>query len=97
MTNGTGKISEKSFWLNLADKSLRNTLMHLPKQRGSALVAVNEWLSYFNVRVNHLEILAGREAIIKVEPTSHVATESFRELKRRKCIFRDEKPVNIWP
>ncbi len=58
-------------------------------------MAINEWTSYFNVRINHLEISAGREAIVKIEPTSHVATSSFRKLavEDRKCLFSDENPV----
>ncbi len=42
-----------------------------PKRKGKALVAVNEWLSYYNVRINHLEVVAGKEAIIKIKPTRY--------------------------
>ncbi len=49
------------------------------------------------MRINHLEVFAGREAIIKIKPTSHVATESFRalSLEDRKCLFADEQNVSI--
>ena len=78
-------------------RSLRNHAINLPKKKATARVAINEYLNPFNVRINHLELVAGREAIIKIKPTRHVATEGFAELdvKHRKCLFPNENPVKF--
>ncbi len=70
-------------------------MLVLHKRKGSAKVAVNEWLSYFNVRINHVEIVAGQETIVTVQPTQHVATEAFRamDVDERGCRFPEENPV----
>ena len=59
---------------------MRNHVYMLPKRKASAFISINEWLSYFNVRTNHIEILAGQEIIIQLEPVQHVATDRFRKL-----------------
>ena len=73
-------------------RSLKSLAVGLPKDKGAAKVAINEWLSYFNVRLNHIEITGGQDVIIKLEPVKHVASEIFRELSldKRKCKFPDE-------
>ena len=73
------------------DRSLRNEVFKTPRRRGSGLVSVNEWLSYFNVRLHHVEILAGQDVTLQLEPVHHVATDNFRSLgrERRNCKFRE--------
>ena len=51
---GTGQIHEVTFWLNVADRSLRNYHVQLPTIRGSAIVAINKWLNYYSVRTKHV-------------------------------------------
>ena len=71
---------------------MRNSQPHFQARRGSALVAINEWLSYFNVRMNQIQVRAGTEVIIKVEPVHHVVSDEFRELdqEERGCLLHDE-------
>ncbi len=58
-----------SVYIHICSRSLRNLVPTLPKKKGSARIAVNEWLSYYNVRINHLEVVAGTEAVIKIKQT----------------------------
>ena len=78
-------------------RSLRNYVMSLAPRRGSALIALNEHLSYYNVRLNHIEIRAGTETVVKVEPVSHVASEGLASLRveDRKCLYPDEREVGL--
>ena len=73
--------------------SMRASLPHIQATRGSAFVAINEWLSYFNVRMKQVEIRAGTEVIMKVEPVRHVVSDDFRELdqEERGCLLQDEQ------
>ncbi len=68
---------------------------HLPPTKGSATVSINEWLSYYNVRMNLIDVRAGQEVRIKVEPVYHSASDRFKalSLEQRKCRFRHETPV----
>ncbi len=67
----TSLICVSNCWTNLSTctRSLRNKVVTLPKKKGSALIAVNDWLSYYNVRLNQLEVAAGTEAVIMLKPT----------------------------
>ena len=64
----------------------------LPRKKSSALVAINGWDSYYNVRINNFNIVAGQETVVKVTPTKHTATSGFRSmaLSKRQCLFSDE-------
>jgi hypothetical protein len=64
-------------------------------QRGKLLIAFNEWMSYYNVRMNNLELRAGREMIVKVKMVDHVASERIRGLNidSRNCLFINEQQV----
>ncbi len=70
-------------------------MFSLPRKKGRAMVAVNEWLSYYNIRMNYIELFGGQEAVVQVQPVQHVATERFRTLDvgRRKCLFPEERMV----
>ena len=57
--NGTGKIYQKTLWLNAADRSLDN-VKAFEKRKGKLSLAFNDWHTYFDVRVNQLEL---RDAI----------------------------------
>ena len=64
-----------------------------PWRRGSASVNVNQWLKYFNVRSNSIDLVAGKSYIVKIEPIDHITQVGIRELsiEKRKCLYRDEK------
>ena len=55
MINGTGKIYQKTLWLNAADRSLDN-VKAFEKKKGKLILAFNDWHTYFDVRVNQLEL-----------------------------------------
>ncbi len=95
--SSTGQTGQKVFWLNVADNSLRSRALGLPRRRGSAVVAINEWVSFHSVRTRHFEILAGQDVTVNVRPTQHVATERFAKLTAltRQCLFPHETVVII--
>ena len=66
-----------------------------PKEPGTLMVAVNEWTDYYNVRINQLDLRSGTEVILKVRPTQHTTSESFKalSLEERKCRFTHENEV----
>ena len=76
-------------------RSLKSHLPTQPKDRGSALVAINEWLAYFNVRWNNFRVAGGQEVVVKIQPVDFSSSGSFRELDvtTRKCRFHDELNV----
>ena len=77
-------------------RSLKAFVPTLQKKRGHCNIAINEWLTYFNVKMNQIQVLAGREVTVKITPEKHVATHKFKllPLKHRKCRFDDENPVH---
>ena len=64
----------------------------MPQTKGRAAIAINEYLSYYNVRMNSLDIIAGQDVTIKIKPVHHVASERFKSLdvEKRNCLFHDE-------
>ena len=82
----------KSSKFNALIRSLFNHLAFLPNVKGTAMLAVNEWLSYYNVRTKPIKILAGQDVQIKLKPTFHRTSTMFRELtkEQRKCLYPDE-------
>ena len=58
-------------------------------------MAINEWLSYFNVRMKQIEVRAGTEVLIKVDPVHNVVSDAFRNLEQeeRGCLLHDEE---VW-
>ena len=64
-----------------------------PWPRGSATLNVNEWLKYFNVRSNPIDMVAGASYTVKMTPIQHTASPGIRDLdrQRRKCQFKDEQ------
>ena len=91
MIDGTGKISQMTFWLDAQDK-FRSNSNSFRKNRGSLAVAINEWRKFFDVRLNQIELRAGTEAIIKLEPVVQSSTPAFEGLSiaSRKCRFLHE-------
>ena len=79
-----GSYSTRSYNGLAADK---------PWRRGSASVNVNQWLKYFNVRSNSIDLVAGKSYIVKIKPIDHITQVGIRELsiEKRKCLYRDEK------
>ena len=63
--------------------------------KGSAKIAINEWLSQFNVRGAQIEAPAGMETRIKITPTFRSAMDNIKDLhpKDRDCQFLDEVKV----
>ena len=63
------------------------------KSEGYATLNVNEWLKYYNVRSNAIELVAGTAYFIKIKPIQHEASPRIRGLtiKRRGCRFKDEQ------
>ena len=66
------------------------------KRKGKILIAVNEWLTFYNVRVNQLNLITGREMLLKIKPTQHTASQSVKSLpiESRKCRLTTENHVN---
>ena len=96
MINGTGNIYQMTMWLDAGNK-YRGSVNYFTKKRGEILISINEWLSYYNVRINKLKFNAGTEVLIKVKPTKHTTSAGFRELsiEQRQCRFTDEIEVKI--
>ena len=68
------------------------------RHKTTALLAVNPFASYFNVRTRPVEVIAGREVIIQVTPTLHRATDQFKAMDAgsRKCLLPDEQKAISW-
>ena len=91
---GTGKISQISMWLDASNKYTDN-VKFFDKREGSLMLAINSWQTYYDVRINQLDLRAGTDVIIKVEPVVHSASADFKALKLedRNCRFLDEQEV----
>ena len=65
------------------------------RKRGSAILAFNEWISYYNIILNPLDLKAGHEYIIKVKPEKHIANHQIKDydVQSRKCLFPEENEV----
>ena len=63
---------------------------------GSARIAINEWLSPFNVRMAQIEAPAGMETKIKLTPTYRSSSHDIKILhpEDRHCRFHDEVKEN---
>ena len=63
---------------------------------GTAIIAINEWLSQYNTRMAHVYARAGVETQIRITPTYHSASKNIRSLspKERQCKFSDEIEVH---
>ena len=64
-------------------------------ESGSARVAINEWLSPYNMRMAQIEVKAGIETKIKIQPNLRAASKNIRDLdpSDRECFFSDENEV----
>ena len=95
--DGTGKISQITMWLDARNKNAAESMYSFEKEQGGLIVAINAWNQYYDVRINQLDLRAGSEVIIKVEPVVHSASDDFRRqnLEDRKCRFEWELEVNI--
>ena len=93
--NGTGQISQLTLWLNAKNNYLENA-MSFQALRGKLTVALNDWQTYYNVRINQLKLTAGTEVTVGIKPMKHLASREFRTLTQdvRQCRFRDEQEVN---
>ena len=58
---------------------------------------INNWLKFFNVRSNPIDLKAGTEYDIKLVPFQHIATDQVRKFhwERRDCFFPDEQACCI--
>ena len=65
--------------------------------QASATINFNNWLKFFNVRSNPIDLTAGNSYSIKLTPFQHNATEDVKALyyQRRKCHFEDEQEFEI--
>ena len=93
--NGTGKISQKTFWLDASNKYMAS-VNSLKKYKGSLLVAINDWQTYYSIRLNQIELRGGTEVIVKVQPIIHSTTAEFQRLtlEERACRYNDEQQVH---
>ena len=68
------------------------------KKKGTIMVAINEWLTFYNVRVNQINLMTGREMLVKVKPIQHTASDRVKDLsiKSRKCRLPTENHVNCY-
>ena len=94
MIDGTGKISQMTMWLDAGNKYPDN-INSFQKEEGSLMVAVNGWQTYYDVRINQLDLRAGTDVTIKVKPVVHSTSAYFKTLNLddRKCRFMDELEV----
>ena len=79
--------------LSISERSSEAFKPGNPWPRGSATLNVNEWLKYFNVRSNPLDMVAGASYTVKMTPIQHTASPGIRDLHklRRGCLFQDEQ------
>ena len=93
--NGTGKISQITMWLDARNKYQGSEVDSFEKEAGNLMVAINSWQTYYDVRINQLDLRAGTDVIIKIKPLIHTTSAAFRNLnlKDRKCRFMDEQEV----
>ena len=94
MINGTGKISQKVFWLDASNKYMAAINSH-KKYKGSLLLAINDWQTFYSVRLNQIDLRGGTEVIVKIQPVMHSTSENFRRLalEERECRYMDEQMV----
>ena len=98
---GIGKYNIKIFWITLLIfhlfRSSTNLNEGLYKRKGKILIAVNEWLTFYNVRVNQINLITGREILLKIKPTQHTASDSVKALsvKSRNCRLTTENHVSF--
>ena len=87
---GTGKISQITMWLDAGNKDKDKE-----KEEGSLMIAINGWQTYYDVRINQIQLRAGKDVVIKIEPVVHSTSADFKNLKLddRKCRFMDEPEV----
>ncbi len=76
---------------------MRNHILAYRKRKGSAKVSIKSWLSYFDVRMNHVEVRGGQDMLLKVQPVHHYATDAFRALypEKRHCLFAEELDTDM--
>ena len=98
---GIGKYNINIFSINLLIfhlfRSSTNLNEGLYKRKGKILIAVNEWLTFYNVRVNQINLITGREILLKIKPTQHTASDSVKALsvKSRNCRLTTENHVSF--
>ena len=91
-------------WLDAANKNSYNDqddydfdfgYEKVETEEGNILIAINGWQSYYDVRINQLDLRAGTDVVIKIEPVVHSTSPDFRKLKiyERQCRFSDENEV----
>ncbi len=75
----------------------RNYVASIPKRKGSAVVAINSWADFFSTRLNYVEVSAGQEAVVVVEPVRITASDGFKELDvaKRECLMSNEQKVRF--
>ena len=91
MINGTGNIYKMIMWLDAGNK-YRESVNYFTKKKGDIMISINEWISYYNVRINNLQFHAGTEVRIRVKPIKHTTSSNFRgmSIEKRGCQFTDE-------
>ncbi len=73
-------------------RSLSKYFAILPKRRGEAMIAINQFDTYYNVRARPIKIMAGQGVHLMIQPTKHASTGAFRKLSvdSRKCLYPEE-------
>ena len=91
---GTGRISQKTFWLDVSNKYMAS-INSFKKYKGNLMVSINDWQTYYSVRLNQIDLRGGTEVIIKVQPVVHSTSDSFKSLtlEERECRYSDEQMV----
>ena len=94
MINGTGKISQKIFWLDASNKYMAAINSH-KKYEGSLLLAINDWQTFYSVRLNQIDLRGGTEVVIKIQPVMHSTSDNFKRLAldERECRYTYEQMV----
>ena len=61
--------------------------------RSTAGISLNEWLTYYNLRANQIEIMSGTATVVRLKPVQHVASDNFKSVtqEKRGCRFLDEQ------
>ena len=61
--------------------------------QGSGTLSINEWLKFFSVRTNPIDLVGGTSYAIKIKPVHHTSSPRIRDISAqgRRCLFPNEK------
>ena len=96
---GTGKISQTTMWLDAGNMGMKNLNFggRRKREEGSLILAIGAWQTYYDVRINQLDLRAGTDVVVKIKPVVHSVSDDFKTLTldERKCRFPDEIKVYV--